>query len=869
MSNDVQEVKVVDKNVGEVKPSKKPDPNIPRLIKLVPSLSLDIGVEEPVFVVHVESSKIVWVSRESDEVRISLLMDKLARLSEELKPAQRMKKGAVYGTRFSEDGELYRAVLKSIDESGALVQFIDFGNKETKGEQELFDIPVEIGGESAGAIAVELKTSMEDIEENRAMIEQRLEGENLSVTLQDSGPVFKKGGEVLVVERVMSRQSTSSDMFTMQDLTQSSLVAPVPEVELGQAQLHSETKTGLETLEVVESKTILEDEMETSSLVAKDTECIINKSPGINGNFVTPVPSIPSLVPNTAPQSLVSATETVPGVVNSTTLPSSVCTPNVGVVPIPVPVAPQPVPTRNFAKAISDLQNQLLANKSVKKEASVKQKDHGSRLSKWSEGDSVVARRPDGVWMKSTIVTVNSEVGKAKVICDGQELMVDLINVRSPSLPVEALNMIDQGLSDKNITRQKGDGESREKSVSVPPAVVGKVKDWMDKNIAQLRQDVANSCLQDERKTPKSPSLESTSKQSLEQIPLPPSNELASYSRTSKGSLHIQSVLNVNDVDLGIHVLSSLLTSDLGPLSLMTSPKSSYVIQKLITVLPAINLKPILNIVVANFTHLSLDSAGCRVVQSLLEFSSLEQQSLMTSLLCTSKTLLTLVTDRHGTYVAQACLPHITPSPDILMALVNALLGHTAMLGKHQCGTFFLQRLVGILSTHYPGSATTCLLQEDILANITQLVITEPGSRLIQALLKDSQPAVLIRVARWIQENKKVVVITKPTVHAAVEVSQLLVDRLGDEEIWGILLDRVYRSFLELDKDSADKKSVLMTAALHPVGHLLAKDIVTKMNYTGESCKKDVLQDLARNVDELSLDKFGAIVLKGLVGTIE
>merc|ERR1712179_895278 len=183
-----------------------------------------------------------------------------------------------------------------------------------------------------------------------------------------------------------------------------------------------------------------------------------------------------------------------------------------------------------------------------------------------------------------------------------------------------------------------------------------------------------------------------------------------------------------------------------------------------------------------------------------------------------------------------------------LMALVNALLGHSAMLGKYQCGTFFLQRLVGVLSTHYPGSATTCLLQEDILANMAQLVITEPGSRLIQALLKDSQ---------------------KPTVHAAVEVSQLLVDRLGDEEIWGILLDRVYRSFLELDKDSADKKSVLMTAALHPVGHLLAKEMVAKVNYVGESCKKQVLHDLAVNVDELSLDKFGSIVLKGLVGTIE
>merc|ERR1712179_378084 len=170
------------------------------------------------------------------------------------------------------------------------------------------------------------------------------------------------------------------------------------------------------------------------------------------------------------------------------------------------------------------------------------------------------------------------------------------------------------------------------------------------------------------------------------------------------------------------------------------------------------------------------------------------------------------------------------------------------------------QRLVGAHG-HAGEASVRYILPAEVSGN--------PKSRLIQALLKDSQPAVLIRVARWIQGNKKVVVTTKPTVHAAVEVSQLLVDRLGDEEIWGILLDRVYRSFLELDKDSADKKSVLMTAALHPVGHLLAKDMVAKVNYVGESCKKQVLHDLAVNVDELSLDKFGSIVLKGLVGTIE
>merc|ERR1719376_1239651 len=526
-NNNVQD-KVEGKTVGEVKPLKKPDPSVPRLIRLVPSLPFNIGVEESVFVVHVESTKIVWVSRESDEVRISLLMDKLARLSEEFKPAQRMKKGAVYGTRFSEDGELYRAVLKNVDESGALVQFIDFGNKEMKEEHELFDIPVEIGSEPAGAISVELKTSMEDNEENRAIVEQMLEGENLSVTLPDDGYVFKKGGEVLAFERVMSRQSTSSDMFTMRDVTQSLPVDPVPEVILDKSPLLNGTEKGLKTTEVAEIKPTIDDEKETTGLIAQDTACTTRTTPGTIGNSVNPVVRVSSKAPNTALLSSPVVTEAVSSVTNCTPLPSNICTPHVGTVPILVPVAPQPVPTRNFAKAISDLQNQLQA-KTAKKDTQVKQKERGSRLSEWSEGDLVVARRPDGVWMNATIVTMNTAAGKAKVTCDGEEVIVELINVRSPSLPVEALNLIDQGLSEKNITRQKGDGESREKSVSVPPAVVGKVKDWMDKNIAQLRQDVANSCLQDGRKAPNSPSLESTSKQSLEQIPLPPSNELASY----------------------------------------------------------------------------------------------------------------------------------------------------------------------------------------------------------------------------------------------------------------------------------------------------------------------------------------------------
>ena len=116
--------------------------SLPKLTRLVSFTPLNLVEDESVFIVHVESVNKIWVCRENDEVRVSLMMDKLARMVDELKPALRMKRGAVYGAKFSEDGEMYRAVLKEdVDGGKVRVQFIDFGNMETKEENDLFDIP--------------------------------------------------------------------------------------------------------------------------------------------------------------------------------------------------------------------------------------------------------------------------------------------------------------------------------------------------------------------------------------------------------------------------------------------------------------------------------------------------------------------------------------------------------------------------------------------------------------------------------------------------------------------------------------------------------------------------------------------------------
>ena len=131
--------------------------------------------------------------------------------------------------------------------------------------------------------------------------------------------------------------------------------------------------------------------------------------------------------------------------------------------------------------------------------------------------------------------------------------------------------------------------------------------------------------------------------------------------------------------------------------------------------------------------------------------------------------------------------------------------------------------------------------------------------------MKDTQPVGLIRVARWVEENKKVVIVAKPAVYAGIAVLEQIVDRLGEEGSWKTLLERIFNSFLDLDKDSAERRSVMMTAALHPVGHLFARDMVSKVNHVSQDTKMDVMRALADEVDLLSADKFGGIVLKGLV----
>ena len=49
--------------------------------------------------------------------------------------------------------------------------------------------------------------------------------------------------------------------------------------------------------------------------------------------------------------------------------------------------------------------------------------------------------------------------------------------------------------------------------------------------------------------------------------------------------------------------------------------------------------------------------------------------------------------------------------------------------------SYFMQRPLGLLSTHYPASRAELVLQDELVGSLAQLGTTEPGSRLLQACL--------------------------------------------------------------------------------------------------------------------------------------
>ena len=108
----------------------------------------------------------------------------------------------------------------------------------------------------------------------------------------------------------------------------------------------------------------------------------------------------------------------------------------------------------------------------------------------------------------------------------------------------------------------------------------------------------------------------------------------------------------------------------------------------------------------------------------------------------------------------------------------------------------------------------------------------------------------VVRVSRWLEFNMEMVVRSQPAVFTVLTVMDRLVARVRDgEDSWCVVLDRLAVTLLEPSiEDSVRGYPLLVVAALHPTAHILAKEIVSKVDILSAS-KNSVLCVLRDNLD--------------------
>jgi len=92
----------------------------------------------------------------------------------------------VYATKFSQDQQMYRAVVEKADGHMVTVRFIDFGNREMKDKSELLQLSEKMAKWPAVAhpIILEENKVAEDSQSNRDEVEDVLD-QDLEVVLKE------------------------------------------------------------------------------------------------------------------------------------------------------------------------------------------------------------------------------------------------------------------------------------------------------------------------------------------------------------------------------------------------------------------------------------------------------------------------------------------------------------------------------------------------------------------------------------------------------------------------------------------------------------------------------------------------------------
>merc|ERR1719234_2451897 len=139
----------------------------------------------------------VWVIRKELEQKLDKMAEALQRQTSKLEAVENPGIGCVYATKFSQDQQMYRAVVEKAEGDMVTVRFIDFGNREMKDKSELVQLSEKMAKWPAVAhpIILEENKDAEDSQANRDEVEDVLD-QDLDLVLKEGRLArFESGGK--------------------------------------------------------------------------------------------------------------------------------------------------------------------------------------------------------------------------------------------------------------------------------------------------------------------------------------------------------------------------------------------------------------------------------------------------------------------------------------------------------------------------------------------------------------------------------------------------------------------------------------------------------------------------------------------------
>ena len=219
--------------------------------------------------------------------------------------------------------------------------------------------------------------------------------------------------------------------------------------------------------------------------------------------------------------------------------------------------------------------------------------------------------------------------------------------------------------------------------------------------------------------------------------------------------------------------------------------------------------------------------------------------------------LLGVVKNPHGTFVAQACVPHLSIST--INFVVNSLLGHIVSLCQNKQGAFFIEKFLA----SWGHLSTLNLFVEDIINHLRGVAHFSSGWNVIKTLLKvrDSYNT-LFKVVDWLLNQIEAVYKDEIAVRVAEFTITKLVDKVKQtkEEKWTELLDKmVYKLLIE---QNSEGRTHIVTASCHVTGHVMVLGLIKHARSLSSSVRTNLLDTISSYRTVLSADSTGCKVFR-------